>query len=369
MTQRYPTIVGHNDVLLRLYEQERKAALPGSIGDADKAAHFDFFAHNQQGDIDLPRARQGDMAGGFFAAYVPSPAFKAKRYAHDGVPADKNWSEEYLLPALAVDDARAFTIAQTARLFRLAAASQGQVQVVHTVQQLTTCLEQGTLAAILHIEGIDGLDTNFELLEVLYQAGLRSLGIVWSRPNAFAHGVPLIYPHSPDTGPGLTDAGRELIKACNRLGIMIDLSHLNEQGFWDVARLSDAPLVATHSNAYAICPSTRNLTDRQLSAIQASQGVVGVNFNVCDIRADGRLDPATPLTDLIQHIDYLVEHMGIDHVAIGTDFDGAMMPEPLSDVSKLPVLFQALQEHGYDQDALAKIASGNWLRVLRTTWK
>ena len=101
-----------------------------------------------------------------------------------------------------------------------------------------------------------------------YRPGLRSLGPVWSRPNIFGHGVPFAWPRSPDTGPGLTPAGRDLIKACNKLRVMIDLSHLNEQGFWDVARLSSAPLVATHTCVHAICPSTRNLTDRQLDAIR-----------------------------------------------------------------------------------------------------
>ena len=114
------------------------------------------------------------------------------------------------------------------------------------------------LAPVLHIEGAEAIDPNFELLDVLYEAGVRSLGPVWSRPNAFGHGVPFRRPSSPDTGPGLTDLGKELIGACNRLGILIDLSHLNERGFWDVAAISNAPLVATHSNAHALSPHSRN---------------------------------------------------------------------------------------------------------------
>src|SRR5207248_7858657 len=143
-------------------------------------------------------------------------------------------------------------------------------------------MEGGTFAAILHFEGAEAIDADLNALEVFYQAGLRSIGIVWSRPNDFAQGVPFREGTSPDTGPGLTDAGRELVRACNRLGIMLDLSHLNEQGFWDVARLSEAPLVATHSNVHAITPSTRNLTDDQLKAIKDSEGIVGLNFGVND---------------------------------------------------------------------------------------
>ncbi len=104
------------------------------------------------------------------------------------------------------------------------------------------------------------------------------MALVWSRPTVFASGVPFKFPSTPDTGPGLTEAYRALVRACNRLGIMIDLSHLNEKGFWDVAALSQAPLVATHSNAHAICPSTRNLTDKQLDAIKEFDGMVGLNF-------------------------------------------------------------------------------------------
>src|SRR2546422_877769 len=107
---------------------------------------------------------------------------------------------------------------------------------------------------------------------------------------------------------------------------MLDLSHLNEQGFWDVAKLSNAPLVATHSNAHALCPSTRNLTDRQLDAIKESDGMVGLNFSVHDLREDGSNDPNTPLDILVHQLDYLVKRLGIDCVGLGTDFDGTTIP-------------------------------------------
>ncbi|MCS6883748.1 MAG: membrane dipeptidase, partial [Chloroflexaceae bacterium] len=188
---------------------------------------------------------------------------------------------------------------------------------------------------------------DFDELEVLYQAGLRSLGPVWSRPNIFGYGVPFAFPASPDIGPGLTEAGKALVRACNRLRIMIDLSHLNEAGFWDVARLSDAPLVATHSNAHAICPSSRNLTDRQLDAIRDSGGMVGLNFAVPFLRPDGRRDATMPIAVMVQHIKYLVERLGIDHVGFGSDFDGALMPAAIGDVRGLPRLLQALAEAGF----------------------
>jgi membrane dipeptidase len=218
------------------------------------------------------------------------------------------------------------------------------------------------------MEGAEPLAPDLSDLERWYERGLRSVGLVWSRPNAFAEGVPFRFPSSPDTGPGLTHAGRELVQACNRLGILLDLSHLNEAGFWDVQAISDAPLVATHSNAHALCAASRNLTDRQLDAIRESGGVVGVNFAVGFLREDGDNGATTPITEIVRHFDYLVERMGLDHVAFGSDFDGATIPEELGGVSGLPKLLQALRDAGYDAAALAKLTHENWLRVLRETW-
>jgi membrane dipeptidase len=158
------------------------------------------------------------------------------------------------------------------------------------------------------------------------------------------------------------------VRACNRLGILVDLSHLNEAGFWDVARLSDAPLVATHSNAHALCASSRNLTDAQLDAIQASDGVVGVNFAVNFLRADGVSEPDTPLEEIVRHVVYLAERMGIEHVALGSDFDGATISRELRGLEDLPRLVDALRAGGLDEEAVAMVTHGNWLRVLGATW-
>jgi membrane dipeptidase len=150
---------------------------------------------------------------------------------------------------------------------------------------------------------------------------------------------------------------------------MVDLSHLNEQGFWDVAGISDAPLVATHSNAHALCPSTRNLTDRQLDAIRDSGGVVGVNFHVGFLRTDGQADIDTPIAEIVRHIDYMADRIGPEHVALGSDFDGATMPKELGDVTGLPKLVGALRARGYGAFELNAITHKNWIRVLRQTWK
>jgi membrane dipeptidase len=192
---------------------------------------------------------------------------------------------------------------------------------------------------------------------------------VWSRPNAYADGVPFRFPSSPDTGSGLTGAGKELVGECNRLGVLVDLSHTNERGFWDVAGLTEAPLVATHSNAHALCPASRNLTDRQLDAIRDSDGMVGVNFAVGFLREDGGESEETPLETVVRHVDYLVERVGINGVGFGSDFDGAKVPERIGDVSGLPNLLAALHDAGYDDASLRKLAHENWGRVLRATWR
>jgi len=350
-----PVFDGHNDTLLRLY-----MAGPG--------AERGFIAGDPDGHLDLPRARAGGFAGGFFAVYVPPEPQDAVLDGSDLTVTETGYAVRFAAP-LDPGYAQRMALAVSAGLLRLERESAGQIRMVRTTAELAACLVAGTLAAILHFEGAEALDPEGAALEVFYAAGLRSLGLVWSRPNAFGHGVPFQYPRTPDTGPGLTDAGKALVRQCNELGVMIDLSHLNERGFWEVAALSDAPLVATHSNAHALCPSTRNLTDRQLDAIRASDGIVGLNFSVCDLRADGYNEADTPLATMVAHIDYLVARLGIDHVGFGSDFDGTLIPTEIGDVRGLPKLIQALRVGGYDAEALHKLAHGNWLRVLGQTWR
>jgi membrane dipeptidase len=230
-------------------------------------------------------------------------------------------------------------------------------------------MEKGALAMVLHMEGTEALRKDLDALEVLYAAGLRSLGPVWSRSNIFGHGVPFNFPDGPDLGEGISEHGKELVRRCNRMGILVDLSHMNEKGFWDVAEISDAPLVATHSGVHALCPSPRNLTDAQLKAIADSGGIVGVNFARAFLRSDGLGEEPTSLMEIVRHVEYLVETMGVDHVAFGSDFDGTQVPQDLEDVSGLPRLMDALKDRGFKRKDRMKIAHGNWVRILSETWE
>jgi len=350
-TPLMPVFDGHNDVLLRLMRgkiQPEKAFLEG-----DNIGHLDW-----------PRMKQGGFFGGFFAVYISSDDM--------GIDIDALMTRaEYdvpLPPALALAPSQQVTLRMASILIRIARASKGEVMICRSAADIRHCLDHGKLATILHIEGAEGIDPDLTMLDVLYESGLRSIGPVWSRPNIFGHGVPFRYPSTPDTGPGLTDHGRELVKACNRLKVMIDLSHLNEKGFWDVARLSDAPLVATHSNAWAVCPHSRNLTDKQLAAIRESRGMVGVNFATSFIRPDGQRSDDTPLEEMIRHMDHLIEHVGVDGVGLGSDFDGATIPAEIGDVRGLPRLVEAMRRHGYDEATIRKICYENWINVLERTW-
>jgi membrane dipeptidase len=147
---------------------------------------------------------------------------------------------------------------------------------------------------------------------------------------------------------------------------MLDVAHLNERGFFDVAELSSKPLVATHTGAHALCPIPRNLTDAQLDAIHDSHGLVGIVFDTVMTRGDGDLVLDTPLTVIAQHIEYVAARIGIEHVALGSDFDGCFPPRSLDDASKLPALLDVL---GWTDDELCALGHGNWLRVLRATWR
>jgi membrane dipeptidase len=180
--------------------------------------------------------------------------------------------------------------------------------------------------------------------------------------------VPFRFPSSPDIGPGLTEAGTRLVAACNALRILIDLSHLNEAGFWDVARLSHAPLVATHSNAHAICAASRNLTDKQLAAIRDSGGLVGVNYAVSFLRPDGARNADTPLDTVVDHLAYMVEHLGEDGVALGSDFDGALIAAGIGSVSGLPALIAAMRARDFGTALIEKVCYRNWLGVLERTF-
>lgn len=348
-----PVFDGHNDLLLRLL--------------LDPARRDEIFLQGEgKGHLDLPRMQASGFAGGFFAVYLPSPV------PHDAPDYQAMMANPpYSLPlpdAIPFDQAAAPAMAAVGHLMWMERASAGALKIVRDADALDACIARGTIAAILHMEGAEAIDEGLDALHLFHAAGLRSLGPVWSRPTAFGHGVPFAFPCSPDTGPGLTEAGKRLVRECNALKILLDLSHLNEAGFNDVATVSDAPLVATHSNAHAITPASRNLTDRQLAMIRETGGMVGLNFSTSFLREDGQRDEHTGWDPVLRHMDHLLARLGEDHLGFGSDYDGCTTPEVIGDVTGLPRLLAALARHGYDRPLLEKLAHRNWQALLRRTW-
>jgi membrane dipeptidase len=344
----FPIFDGHNDLLLRLL--------------LDQVTAEGVSAGLSDGHIDKPRAIRGGFGGGMFAIFVPSLGDLDVR--HDEM---KKPSYDIALPAQ-VSEQRAVEWTERAFTCFEDLAAAGAIRLCSTAAEVDAALPAEEMAAVIHIEGAEAIGRDFARLHAWHARGLRSLGPVWSRETIWGHGVPFRYPSDPDIGPGLTEAGKALVKECNQLKILIDLSHLNAKGVEDVARISDAPLVATHSNAWSVCPHSRNLTDRQLDMIRDSDGMVGINFASAFLRPDGRMNSEFELDIVLRHFDHLVQKVGEDRVGLGSDFDGALVPELIGDCAGLPNLLSALRSHGVDDGLMAKITHGNWLRVLRTTW-
>lgn len=346
----FPVFDGHNDFLFRFdaapAAQRRDMWLEG------EGAHH----------IDLPRMQAGGFAGGFFAIWVPSPD-DGSGLNFEALMATLPYSLP-LPPMLDSDYAASVAGRQLDLAYQMQDWAKGAFRICLTAAEVRQTIRAGRIAAVLHMEGAEAIGSDLSNLSLWYDKGLRSLGPVWSRPTIYGHGVPFAFPSGSDIGAGLTDLGKDLVRECDRLGLLIDLSHLNEKGFDDVAAVSSRPLIATHSNAHAVTPSSRNLTDRQLRMIAESRGIVGLNYGCAFLRADGRRDADTGLDAVMRHLDHLISILGEDGVALGSDFDGAVIPRAIGDVLGLRDLTDAMLDHGFGEPLVAKIAGENWLDLL-----
>ena len=353
MPSPVPVFDGHNDIVLKIAAAgERRADL--------------WLRGEGAGHLDLPRMLSSGFAGGFFAVYIPSP--ETTDFADYDAMMDNPPYDIPLPQLIGPAAAQPVAVEMLGHLLWMERASEGRFRWCRTAAEIRAAMAAGAVAGVLHFEGAEPIGENLDALHLFHAMGLRSLGPVWSRPTLFGHGVPFRYPSTGDTGPGLTDLGKALVRECNSLRIMIDLSHMTEAGFWDVAKLSDAPLVATHSNAHAITPSSRNLSDRQLKAIGETGGMAGLNFATCFLREDGRKSPEMTLDPVKRHIEHMLKMAGEDHVGLGSDYDGATTPKDIGGVEGLPVLIQAMREMGLGDALIDKIAHGNWVRLLERTW-
>ena len=287
-------------------------------------------AAGRGGHVDLPKLRAGGVGVQVFALYS-APRFAPDR-SHRRVKA--------LLAALRAQ----------------IAANDSQIGVATSVAEIRRLRRAGKVAAVLSIENGDAIEDDIERLGAFYQDGVRMMSLTWNPSNRLADGA-LEHEHR-----GLTAFGRQVVRRMEELGMIIDVSHLSEESFWDVHRMTRGPLVASHSDATALEPQPRNLSNAQIRALADRGGAIGINFY------PGFLGEPT-VERAALHIDHMVKHGGMGCVAMGSDFDGiSSTPRGLENASTFPALSRVLGRRGYTPSQIARIMGGNALRVFRAVW-
>ena len=315
---------GHCDTLLSIRGGDRRLSersQPLPDGGVTSSQH-----------IDLPRLLEGGVTAQTFACFVRQP----------------------FLPSDATNEALRLIDA----FYRALDENPEALLLATTAADVERAKAEGKVAGVLSLEGAEALEGDLAMLRTFYRLGLRALGLTWNWRNQAADGL-----GESRTGGGLTEFGVALVREANRLGLILDIAHLAPAGVRDVLELSEAPVVASHANARALCDHHRNLTDEQLAGIAANGGLVGVTY-VPPFLAQERQDAS--LEKVLDHIDYIVKMIGLDHVGLGSDFDGfdGVLPG-LEDVSHLPALTAGLVARGYSDEKVARILGGNYLRVFR----
>lgn len=225
----------------------------------------------------------------------------------------------------------------------------------NNIYEIQTAFKQNKIASILTIEGGEALHGKLSLLRMFYRIGVRSLCLTWNNRNEIAGGVEDSY------GEGLTEFGFSVINEMNRIGMIIDLSHISEKGFWDVLNNSKYPVIASHSNVKQLCNHKRNLDDNQIRAIKNVNGVIGINFYPEFLNDNGKAG----INDIIKHIEYINSLVGVDHVGLGSDFDGIeQTPYNIMGIQDISKLFSELQKLNYSDEIIEKITGKNFIRVM-----
>ncbi len=352
---------GHNDVIV-------ESILPGKdIGKRIKTGH-----------TDLPRLKEGGVDVQVFAVWSDDKKWKKNAYKHANDQIDA--------------------------LEKLIANNPDKIELAKSSADIERINKDGKIVALIGIEGGNMIEERLDYLETLYNRGARYLTLTWNYNLPWVTAAAMEVKTKDKKGKGLTEHGKDIIRKMNELGMMVDLSHAGEQTFYDVLSITSKPVLVSHSNAAALTPHYRNLKDAQLEALKKNGGVVGVNFysEFLDsnypkrvkklyykthkkdstnkeisvgkmygaLSAKQKHEANAPFENVLKHIDHLVAKAGIDHVAIGSDFDGIESPpQELEDVTKFPVLTKALLERGYSKEDVAKIMGLNFLRVLKENEK
>ncbi len=329
----YNSIVidSHNDTMMTVIDEE--TWLPKiNIGE------------NTKNHIDIPKLKAGGLDVPFFAAYT------AGYYDNDS----KSLSR---------------TLALINALYWTERNNRDTFKIVKTIDEIEKIVKDGKIAAVSTIEGGYSFneDNALELINQYYDLGVRVVGFNWNYSNHLGEGSSRKYNDSkktPSSG-GLTKLGEKLAIEMNRLGMVIDVSHMAESTFWDIINISKAPVIASHSGVYFLRNHPRNLTDEQLKALAKNRGVIGIVFYP-DFLTNSN---SAYIKDYVDHIDYVVNLIGIDHVGMGSDFDGATLPNDIKDSSELYKVTEELVRRGYSKEDIEKLLGKNTLRVLQEVQK
>ncbi len=296
--------------------------LPGS--------QYKFGKRNQRGHIDLPRLKEAGMNMQVFALFVEREFYPERSL--------KRCLELFELLMKTFED------------------NKLDIELATSPDKIEGILKQNKIAALIAVEGGESLEGSLDILRLFYRLGVRMLTLTWNHRNQLADGV-----MESQSNGGLTFFGREVVKEMNRLNMLIDVSHLSETGFWDVMDISESPVIASHSNAYSVCPHLRNLNDDQIKALAQKGGIMGINFypNFVGSKTDG-------INRIIDHVDYITNLVGADYLCLGGDFDGINeTPEGLEDVSFLKNLTGHLFLRGYKKKDIQKIMGENFYEFLK----
>lgn len=329
-----PIFDGHEDFITEVRGPRYRGRGLASLATPGRR---DLLDRSDQGHVDLPRAMEGGLGGCFTSIYLTNERAEA--------------------------NAVGFALDEMNDVFQLADRSEGRFRICRTAGEIRAAFEADAFASVFMFEGADPISRSLKELRVFYEAGLRCLAPTWSRSTIFAHGV-AFGGSLPETG--LTAAGLELIEACDALGIVLDVSHINPAGFRDLMGAGKNPIVATHSSVKAMSPHVRNLDDEQIRVIAAKGGTIGINFANAFLDPSMTNDADPSLEIVVSHFRHVINLVGTEHVSFGTDFDGTQIPSAVKDATGLPVVVKALRELGHGEAALEAICNGNFLRVIES---
>jgi membrane dipeptidase len=319
----------HADTILPLLQQGEESSL----------------FENDKTHIDIKRLQAGDALAQCFAVWLPDAHFEQIDIETQFSPSSPEEDVEYI--NLAVD-----------RLHREVEKNADTIAWAESADDIRKNARAGKVSAILTMEDARAVNGSLENIKKFHQQGFQMIGILWNQENSFG------YPNSADAAlnaKGLKHFGIEGIQYMEELGIIVDVSHLNDGGITDVLKYSKNPVVATHSNARAIADHPRNLSDEFIKGIAESGGVVGVCISPRFLRGYGEED--STIEDMIRHLDHIYQVGGEDVLAIGTDFDGTSGNIEVSSPKEMPRLFERLAAYGWPERRVEKLANSNALRI------